>query len=100
MALLKQQSKLEWIKYGDDCTKLLFAKAKQRKLATCTYTIKDEDGRDVEGFYRVGKVTLSFYKNLMGKQFTPRTSIDLEVIKAGPVLSIEQQQALTVEFVN
>ncbi|KAJ8419461.1 hypothetical protein Cgig2_005509 [Carnegiea gigantea] len=98
MDLLEQQSKLEWIKYGDDCTKLFFAKAKQRKLATYIYMIKEEDDRQVEGFDQVGKVMLSFYKNLLRKQFTPRSSIDLEVIKAGPVLSIEHQQALIVEF--
>ncbi|KAJ8421631.1 hypothetical protein Cgig2_020957 [Carnegiea gigantea] len=69
MDLLKQQSKLEWLKYRDDCTKLFFARVKQRKLATYIYTIKDED---------IGKVMLSFYKNLLGKQFTPRSSIDLE----------------------
>ncbi|KAJ8419399.1 hypothetical protein Cgig2_032985 [Carnegiea gigantea] len=79
MDLLKQQSKLEWIKYGDDCTKLFFAKAKQRKLATYVYTITNEDGRQVEGFDQVRKVMLTFYKNLLGKQFTPRTSIDPEI---------------------
>jgi len=98
MDLLKQQSKLEWMKYGDDCTKHFFAKAKQRKLATYIYTIKDGDGRQVEGFDQVGKVMLSFYKNLLGKQFTPRSSIDHEVIKARPVLSIEHQQALIAEL--
>ena len=28
MALIKQQCKLEWINYGDDCSRLFFAKAK------------------------------------------------------------------------
>ena len=45
MDMLKQQSKLEWIKYEDDCTKIFFARAKQRKRATYIYTIKDEDDR-------------------------------------------------------
>lgn len=51
------------------------------------YTIKDEDGKVVEDFDQVGKVMLSFYKNLLGK---PRSSIDQEVIKLGLVLSIAQ----------
>ncbi|KAJ8428177.1 hypothetical protein Cgig2_015618 [Carnegiea gigantea] len=98
MDLLKQQSKIEWIKYSDDCTKLFFAKAKQRKLATYVYTLKDAEGMQVEGFDQVGKMMLSFYKNLLGKQFTPRSSIDPAVTKAGLVLSVEQQLALTSEF--
>jgi len=28
MALIKQQCKIEWLKYGDDCTKLFMAKSK------------------------------------------------------------------------
>ncbi|KAJ8419801.1 hypothetical protein Cgig2_012525 [Carnegiea gigantea] len=98
MNLMRQQSKLEWIKYGDDYTKLFFAIAKQRKIATYVYTITNEDGRQMEGFDQVGKEMLNFYKNLLGKQFTPRSSIDPDVIKNGPVLTIEQQQALTEEF--
>jgi len=98
MDLLKQQSKIEWIKYSDDCTKLFFTKAKQRKVATYFYTIKDEEGKQVEGFDHVGNLMLSFYKDLLGKQFTPRSSIDPEVTQAGPVVSVEQQLALSSEF--
>jgi len=41
MDLIKQQCKLEWIKYRDDSTRLFFAKAKQRKLSTYIYTLRD-----------------------------------------------------------
>ena len=45
-------------------------------LATSIYTIKDKDGKVVEGFDQVRKVMLSFYKNLVAKQFTPTSNID------------------------
>jgi len=34
MALMQTQSKMEWIKHGDDNTGLFFAKAKKKKLAS------------------------------------------------------------------
>ncbi|KAJ8425317.1 hypothetical protein Cgig2_020955 [Carnegiea gigantea] len=45
-----QQCKLEWIKFGDDSTRLFYAKAKQRKLSSYIYTLKDQEGGLVEGF--------------------------------------------------
>ncbi|KAJ8427228.1 LOW QUALITY PROTEIN: hypothetical protein Cgig2_028752 [Carnegiea gigantea] len=66
MDLLKQQSKIEWIKYGDDCTKLLFAKAKQRKLATYVYTITVDDG---------GRFQSSWESNAKLLQKPPRETI-------------------------
>jgi len=44
LELIKQQSKLEWIKYGDDNTRLFYAKAKQRKLSSYIYTLIDQEG--------------------------------------------------------
>ena len=54
MNLIKQQYKLEWIKYGDDSPWLFFAKAKQGKLSSYIYTLKDQEGGLVEGFEQVG----------------------------------------------
>ena len=34
MSLIKQQCKVEWIQYGDDCTRCFFVRAEGRKLAT------------------------------------------------------------------
>jgi len=41
---------MEWITQGDLSTRFFFAKAKQRKLSTCIYAIKDDHGKQVEGF--------------------------------------------------
>lgn len=37
-----------------------FAKAKQRKSATYIFTIKDDQGNQVEGFEQVGQVMFKF----------------------------------------
>ena len=44
MPLVKQQSKVDWIQYGDNCTIYCFAKVKGRKLALYIYSIRDERG--------------------------------------------------------
>jgi len=97
MELIKQQSKLEWIKYGDDSTRLFHAKAKQRKLSTYIYNLKNQDGRLVEGFEQVGQTMFNFYKNLLGVQPQPRTPIDMEV-SHGNTLTSEQQVRMCSPF--
>jgi len=66
LVLLKQQSKIDWIKYGDDSIRFFFAKAKQRKLATYFYSPHDASGAEVERFDKVGEVLYSYYKDLLG----------------------------------
>jgi len=85
------------IKYGDDCTNF-FARAKQRKLATYIYAIKDGDNRSVEGFEQVGQVMLGFYKKLLGPLSCIRRPFDLEVINLGLVLTREQQLSSCTPF--
>ncbi|KAJ8444076.1 hypothetical protein Cgig2_025077 [Carnegiea gigantea] len=50
ISLLKQQTKLQWLNQGDHCTKLFFAKVKQRQIQTYVYLILDKEGFTVEGF--------------------------------------------------
>jgi len=68
LSLIKQQCKAEWIKFGDECTRYFFAKAKQRKLATYIYTLQDQNGESIEGFKAVATKKLQFYKKILGKQ--------------------------------
>ncbi|KAJ8420784.1 hypothetical protein Cgig2_030492 [Carnegiea gigantea] len=79
MALLRQQCKLDWLKYGDDCTRFFFARAKQRKLSTYIYSIRDARRTEVEGFDQ-------------------RHPIDIETLSHGPILSPEQQINLCKAF--
>ncbi|KAJ8421769.1 hypothetical protein Cgig2_000946 [Carnegiea gigantea] len=100
LALLKQHSKIEWIKYGDDCTSFFFAKAKQRKLATYIYSLHDASGTEVEGFVKVGEVLYTFYKDLLGNAYPQRSSLDCSTISLGVILSMEQQIGLCKAFTD
>ena len=66
MALMKQQWKMEWISYDDDDTRTFFARAKQSKLASDIYQIKDDKGDLVMGFDNVGATMMSYYNTQLG----------------------------------
>ncbi|KAJ8427512.1 hypothetical protein Cgig2_017253 [Carnegiea gigantea] len=54
--LIKQQSKAEWMGYGDDCTRFFFTRAKQRKLAAYVYSLEDAQGHTQYGFSAVAQI--------------------------------------------
>ena len=91
MTLVKQQSKVDWIQYGDDCIRYFFARVKWRKLELYIYSIRDERGEVVEGFAKVGKIILDFYKNLLGKQSIARSHVNIHIMQTGPFLIVSQQ---------
>jgi len=57
---------MEWISYGDDNIRTFFARAKQRKLASYIYQIKDDKGDLVMGFDNVGATMMSYYNTQLG----------------------------------
>ncbi|KAJ8420593.1 hypothetical protein Cgig2_008849 [Carnegiea gigantea] len=89
LSLMQQQSKMEWITQGDLSTRFFFAKVKQRKLSIYIYAIKDDHGKQVEGFKEVGAIMMHFYKRLQGEHPTCRSSLKQEVIDQGQVLSAD-----------
>jgi len=56
-----------WLdKHGDNCTRLSFAKIKQRKLATYIYTIRDMNGNHMKGFDQVVKAKSDYTRHFWG----------------------------------
>ncbi|KAJ8419651.1 hypothetical protein Cgig2_020573 [Carnegiea gigantea] len=98
LKLMKQQNKMEWLGYGDECSKLFYAKTKQRKLTTYIYSIQDESGAWVEGFEQVGKTMVNFYHQLLSTEEPYRLAIGKDVIAQGHTLSREQQLSLCKPF--
>ena len=76
LTLIRQQCKVDWLNYGDDCTKYFFAKTKQRKLASYVYALQDDQGQTHQGFIKVTSILQDYYKALLGPSEVPRTSID------------------------
>ena len=59
---MQQQCKMAWIKHGNDNTSFFFTNAKQKKMASYIFTIKDAQGNQVEGFDQVGQLMYAYYK--------------------------------------
>ncbi|KAJ8425247.1 hypothetical protein Cgig2_015854 [Carnegiea gigantea] len=91
LALMKQQSKVEWIGFGDECSRHFIAKIKQRKSMQCIYQIKDKNDQWVEGFDRVADIMAEFYHNLLGRQEQHISTIYMEIIGLGHTLNLDQQ---------
>ncbi|KAJ8429695.1 hypothetical protein Cgig2_004494 [Carnegiea gigantea] len=98
MLLVKQQSKAEWISFGDECTRVFMAKIKQRRAWTSIYHIKDQHDQRVEGFEAVSKVMTNYYKKLLDEKDHHRTQVDTQVINLGDCLNLEQQMQLGMPF--
>ncbi|KAJ8421922.1 LOW QUALITY PROTEIN: hypothetical protein Cgig2_025977 [Carnegiea gigantea] len=98
LALIRQQSKCEWLKYGDECSRLFFAQAKKRKIVSYIYSLKDAIGVQAEGFKEVGHLLFKFYEENLGQQ--ERKPLSEVIISQGLVLTCEQQLSLCVPFTD
>ncbi|KAJ8424186.1 hypothetical protein Cgig2_033664 [Carnegiea gigantea] len=61
--VLQKEKEVEWIKYGGGTTRFCFVKAKQKKLTSYIFTIKDEQGnqklqcqRDKRGHFLISNI--------------------------------------------
>ena len=98
LTLIKQQSKQLWITHGDQTSKPFFAKMKQRKINNYVYSITDGNDNRREGFDEVAKIMLQFYQGLLGRKEDQRVEINLDAVRLGPQLLIEQQMKMIEPF--
>ncbi|KAJ8424553.1 hypothetical protein Cgig2_013817 [Carnegiea gigantea] len=82
--LIRQQSKADWICYGDDCTR-------QRKVATYIHDPHDDQGHLHSGFLEVSTVLQNYYKTLLGPNSIDKSPIDPQAINMGNTLPINLQ---------
>ena len=71
---------------------------RQRKMENYVYSIKDEDGKMVEGFEGVAHLVTTYHEKLLGKQTPKRKELDCMIIEEGNVLNFEQQLKLMAPF--
>ncbi|KAJ8432979.1 LOW QUALITY PROTEIN: hypothetical protein Cgig2_022623 [Carnegiea gigantea] len=76
----EQQEKKAKDKFGVDNIRLFYANAKERKLSSYIYSLRDQEGGLVEGFEQVGHTVLQFCRDLVAIETTTRSPIDMEVI--------------------
>ncbi|KAJ8423899.1 hypothetical protein Cgig2_010855 [Carnegiea gigantea] len=89
----REQSKLEWLNYGDQGSRFVLAKMKQYakikllKINSYVYCINDEHGQMIYGFHAMATAALC-----------DKTYTDKDIIKQGASLCIEQQLNLCRPF--
>ncbi|KAJ8422553.1 hypothetical protein Cgig2_033476 [Carnegiea gigantea] len=84
--IIKQQSKAEWIGYGDDSTRYFLVKIKKRQTR--------------QDFIKVKEVMQAYHQSLLGNQTLNRTQLDPQVIGKGNTLTVEQQLKLCAPFTD
>ncbi|VFQ86461.1 unnamed protein product [Cuscuta campestris] len=91
--LKSQQSKADWLIYGDQDTKYFHAWVKKRRLQNQLISITNEDGLLVEGKKEVAKVLVNYFQKQLG---IPNDTLDMkkDIVNMGKCLSIEQQLIL------
>ena len=89
LELIKQQSKVDWIKYGDAGTRFFHAKAKQRKLQLYVYSLLDDCNVQQTGFEAVSDVLQAYYSEFFGSTAAGQP-LNQAILNMGPRLTLEQ----------
>ncbi|XP_062100689.1 uncharacterized protein LOC133806613 [Humulus lupulus] len=96
-SFLKQQSKINWIKFSDDNSRFFHASMRKRRVENriTTFTLGDKIEDD---YSKVVEHFLSHFKNFMGRRSLASKEIDKDCLNQGNRLSLEQQVRLLRPF--
>ena len=89
-SFLQQKAKLNWIRGGDDNTKIFHGAIREWKLRNTVYRINDVNGRWVDNAEGVQEAFLSYYICVLGASRSDTSPFYEEVIARGAVLTEEQ----------
>lgn len=93
-SFLKQKARLEWMRCGDENTRVFHQAIKARRLQNTVYGITDSNGRWVDSQEQVNDAFLQYYIKLLGIERSSRRRIQDAVIQGGHVVTEEQGQLL------
>lgn len=92
-----QQAKCNFIIKSDKCTKFFHAMVKRNTKKNFIAKILKDDGYYTESQEEVANQFVKYYSNLLGTK-SPNLTIDEDVVRGGPVVNIEQGDALTQDI--
>ncbi|XP_062113231.1 uncharacterized protein LOC133824364 [Humulus lupulus] len=87
---LRQKSKVNWIRYGDDNTTYFYACLKQIRAANCITPVVAESGQLIERFDDV----VAHFRKIMGSPSNASVPIQQSCFKLGHRLRLDQQIGL------
>ncbi|KAK4384106.1 Retrovirus-related Pol polyprotein from type-2 retrotransposable element R2DM [Sesamum angolense] len=93
--MLRQRAKLQWLKGGDQCSKVFFRRVATRRANKCLFQISNSDGLVQTNPTTISSVFVTYFQNLLGGDRTDR-AIDLNYLRpwARHILTEEEACAL------
>ncbi|KAL2237534.1 UNVERIFIED_CONTAM: Transposon TX1 uncharacterized protein [Sesamum indicum] len=97
--MLQQRAKMQWMKDGDQCSRVFFRKIAQRRATRRILQINDEHGTTHTDPGEVVHESVSYYQNLLGGN-RRRTLVDINYLRpwARHILSDEEANHLLSPF--
>nr|XP_016489984.1 PREDICTED: uncharacterized protein LOC107809777 [Nicotiana tabacum] len=96
--ILKQKAKAHWINAGDGNNRYFFACMKARASSNNISVLKGGDGRVLQKHDDIKDEILQFYKGLLGSTANRVPCIDLNIMRQGPSLTMQQQRDMCSEI--
>ncbi|XP_062075302.1 uncharacterized protein LOC133779348 [Humulus lupulus] len=97
-SFLRQKSKINWLRFGDENTAYFHASLKQQKMRNRISSFINEEGHIVENYSEVIDHFYNHFRGVMGKVSLASRQIDQNCFIHGHTLSLEQQLNLTQPF--
>ncbi|KAL0368425.1 UNVERIFIED_CONTAM: hypothetical protein Scaly_1061400 [Sesamum calycinum] len=78
--MLRQRAKLQWLKGGDQCSKIFFRRVATRRANKRVFQIFDDDGNEQTDPTVISSIFVDFFQGLLGGDRTDR-AIDLRYLR-------------------
>ncbi|KAL2224653.1 UNVERIFIED_CONTAM: LINE-1 reverse transcriptase [Sesamum indicum] len=78
--MLQQRAKMQWMKDGDQCSRVFFRKIAQRRVIRRILQINDENGTTHTDQAEVAHVFVSYFQNLLGGT-RRRLTVDIQYLR-------------------
>ncbi|XP_062106667.1 uncharacterized protein LOC133818004 [Humulus lupulus] len=93
-SFLRQKSKLDWLRFGDDNTAYFHACLKQRRASNCITSVVNESGQSIENFDVVVDHFVNHFKKIMGSKSMASSTIQKSCFELGHQLTLDQQDII------
>lgn len=92
--VMRQKTKLKWLKLGDGNNFYFHASLKSKQAAKGMHILYRDDGSVINSQKEIEQTMIKFYESLMGNAGRNITHVDIVAMRPGPQLIMEQIENL------